>query len=49
MLNKLTKKIAPIGLMAVVLIAGVASPVHAAVVKQGAACAKSGAKAKAGK
>ncbi len=49
MLNKLTKKIAPIGLMAVVLIAGVASPVHAAAVKQGAACVKSGAKATSGK
>ena len=47
--NKVTKKIAPIGLMAVVLIAGVAAPVHAAAVKQGAACAKSGLKAKSGK
>ena len=49
MLNKLSKKIAPIGLMAVVLLAGAAVPVHAAAVKQGAACSKSGLKAKSGK
>jgi hypothetical protein len=46
------KKFAPAGLaslVAIILIAGVATPVHAAAVKQGAACTKSGAKAKSGK
>jgi hypothetical protein len=46
------KKFAPAGLaslVAIILIAGVATPVHAAVVKQGAACTKSGAKATSGK
>jgi len=43
------KKIATTSLMAIVLIAGVTSPVHAAAVKQGAACTKSGAKATSGK
>lgn len=35
--------------MAVVLLAGVSSPVHAAVTKQGAACTKAGAKSVKGK
>ena len=41
------KKIAPVGLLALVLIAGVTAPANAAV-KQGAACTKSLAKTKVG-
>lgn len=48
MLKKFSRLV-PIGLMAIVLIAGVSSPVNAAAVKQGAACTKSGAKATSGK
>lgn len=43
------KKLATASLVSVVLIAGAVSPVHAATVKQGAACTKSGAKATSGK
>lgn len=48
-LKKITPMSVSIGLMAALLVAGVASPVQAAAVKQGAACVKSGAKSVKGK